>query len=173
MNNSNEWFCLCCRPANPSNINIIFSHRPIMSCVYDADASDWDSASTASRRTLPGSREQFPECIYPSVKEQDEEAVPAAPLTPERSINSHKTMPTTPQQPGPQPQPQPLPRARKMVLQKAESEGGEAHQDQHCRIQNLITNGPFLKSLYRNSSHYFSFFPFSLSFRIRFGARQC
>ncbi|XP_077939067.1 ankyrin repeat domain-containing protein 26 isoform X24 [Gasterosteus aculeatus] len=85
------------------------------------DASDWDSASTASRRTLPGSREQFPECIYPSVKEQDEEAVPAAPLTPERSINSHKTMPTTPQQPGPQPQP--LPRARKMVLQKAESEG--------------------------------------------------
>ncbi|XP_037308238.2 uncharacterized protein si:ch211-272n13.3 isoform X2 [Pungitius pungitius] len=83
------------------------------------DASDWDSASTASRRTLPRSREEFPECIYPSVKEQDEDTAPAAPLTPQRSIYSNKAMPSTPQQPGPQPQP----RARKMGLQKAESEG--------------------------------------------------
>ncbi|XP_068579085.1 ankyrin repeat domain-containing protein 26 isoform X2 [Cebidichthys violaceus] len=90
------------------------------------DASDWDSASTASRRTLPGRRmpspglEEFPECSYPSVKEQDEDIAPAAPLIPQRSIDSDKTMPSTPLQSVPQPQPQP--RARKMVPQKAESE---------------------------------------------------
>ncbi|XP_031724441.1 ankyrin repeat domain-containing protein 26 isoform X2 [Anarrhichthys ocellatus] len=88
------------------------------------DASDWDSASTASRRTLPGRRmpspglEELPECSYPSVKEQDEDIAPAAPLIPQRSINSDKTMPSTPLQPGPQPQP----RVRKMVPQKPDSE---------------------------------------------------
>ncbi|XP_034734638.1 ankyrin repeat domain-containing protein 26 isoform X7 [Etheostoma cragini] len=89
-----------------------------------ADASDWDSASTTSKRTLPSRRmpspgiEEFPECSSPSVKEQDEVIAPAAPLTPQRSINSNKTLPSTPHQPAPQPQP----RARKMVLQKSESE---------------------------------------------------
>ncbi|XP_059190740.1 ankyrin repeat domain-containing protein 26 isoform X1 [Centropristis striata] len=88
------------------------------------DASDWDSASTTSKRTLPGRRmlspglEEFPECSYPSVKEQDEDIVPVAPPTPQRSINSNKTPPSTP----PQPAPQPTPRARKMVLQTPESE---------------------------------------------------
>ncbi|XP_059182466.1 ankyrin repeat domain-containing protein 26-like [Centropristis striata] len=88
------------------------------------DASDWDSASTTSKRTLPGHRmlspglEEFPECSYPSVKEQDEDIVPVAPLTPQRSINYNKTPPSTP----PQPAPQPTPRARKMVLQTPESE---------------------------------------------------
>ncbi|XP_034734639.1 ankyrin repeat domain-containing protein 26 isoform X8 [Etheostoma cragini] len=88
------------------------------------DASDWDSASTTSKRTLPSRRmpspgiEEFPECSSPSVKEQDEVIAPAAPLTPQRSINSNKTLPSTPHQPAPQPQP----RARKMVLQKSESE---------------------------------------------------
>ncbi|XP_039664184.1 LOW QUALITY PROTEIN: ankyrin repeat domain-containing protein 26 [Perca fluviatilis] len=85
-----------------------------------ADASDWDSASTTSKRTLPSRRmpspglEEFPECSSPSVKEQDEVIAPAAPLTPQGSINSNKTLPSTP--------PQPQPRARKMVLQKSESE---------------------------------------------------
>ncbi|KAF1386995.1 hypothetical protein PFLUV_G00100650 [Perca fluviatilis] len=84
------------------------------------DASDWDSASTTSKRTLPSRRmpspglEEFPECSSPSVKEQDEVIAPAAPLTPQGSINSNKTLPSTP--------PQPQPRARKMVLQKSESE---------------------------------------------------
>ncbi|XP_032379301.1 ankyrin repeat domain-containing protein 26 isoform X5 [Etheostoma spectabile] len=89
-----------------------------------ADASDWDSASTTSKRTLPSRRmpspglEEFPECSSPSVKEQKEVIAPAAPLTPQRSMNSNKTLPSTPPQPAPQPQP----RARKMVLQKSESE---------------------------------------------------
>ncbi|XP_042352084.1 ankyrin repeat domain-containing protein 26 isoform X3 [Plectropomus leopardus] len=86
------------------------------------DASDWDSASTTSKRTLPGRRlaspglEEFPECSYPSVKEQDEDVAPAAPPTPQRSISSNKTLPSTPSQPVPQP------RARRMVFQKPESE---------------------------------------------------
>ncbi|XP_028440556.1 ankyrin repeat domain-containing protein 26 [Perca flavescens] len=84
------------------------------------DASDWDSASTTSKRTLPSRRmpspglEEFPECSSPSVKEQDEVIAPSAPMTPQGSINSNKTLPSTP--------PQPQPRARKMVLQKSESE---------------------------------------------------
>ncbi|XP_049929240.1 ankyrin repeat domain-containing protein 26 isoform X11 [Epinephelus moara] len=88
------------------------------------DASDWDSASTASKRTLPGRRlasspgfEEFPECSYPPVKEQDEDVAPAAPLTPQRSISSNKTPP-----PSTLPQPVPQPRARTMVPQKPESE---------------------------------------------------
>ncbi|XP_041651045.1 ankyrin repeat domain-containing protein 26 isoform X7 [Cheilinus undulatus] len=83
------------------------------------DASDWDSASTTSKRTLPGRRmpspgiEEFPECSNPPVKEEDEDVAPEAPLTPQRSINSKEI---------PQPGPHPQPRARKMVLQKPESE---------------------------------------------------
>ncbi|XP_076588911.1 ankyrin repeat domain-containing protein 26 isoform X2 [Chaetodon auriga] len=87
------------------------------------DASDWDSASTTSKRTLPGRRmaspglEEFPECSNPSVKEQDEDTAPAAPLTPQRSILSNKRLGTSPPS-----VPHPQPRARKMVLQKPESE---------------------------------------------------
>ncbi|KAM9352318.1 ankyrin repeat domain-containing protein 26 [Symphorus nematophorus] len=90
------------------------------------DASDWDSASTTSKRTLPGRRiaspglEEFPECSNPSIKEQEEEISPEAALTPQRSIDTSNKLPNTP----PQPVPQPQPRARKMVLQKPESEEG-------------------------------------------------
>ncbi|XP_078113573.1 ankyrin repeat domain-containing protein 26 isoform X2 [Sander vitreus] len=101
------------------------------------DASDWDSASTTSKRTLPSRRmpspglEEFPECSSPSVKEQDEVIAPAAPLTPQRSINSNKTMPSTPPQPAPQPQP----RARKMALQKSESE-----EESDCEPDNVASS---------------------------------
>ncbi|KAK5927659.1 hypothetical protein CgunFtcFv8_012792 [Champsocephalus gunnari] len=87
------------------------------------DASDWDSASTASKRTLPGRRmpspglEESPECTYPP-KEQEENLATAAPPTTPRSINPNKTSPSTP----PQPVPQPQPRAKKMVPAKPESE---------------------------------------------------
>ncbi|XP_034005356.1 ankyrin repeat domain-containing protein 26 isoform X4 [Trematomus bernacchii] len=87
------------------------------------DASDWDSASTASKRTLPGRRmpspglEESPECSYPP-KEQEENLASAAPPTTPRSINPNTTTPSTP----PQPVPQPQPRARKMVPAKPESE---------------------------------------------------
>ncbi|XP_051807841.1 LOW QUALITY PROTEIN: ankyrin repeat domain-containing protein 26 [Acanthochromis polyacanthus] len=88
------------------------------------DASDWDSASTTSKRTLPGRRmtspglEESPEFSNSPVKEQDEDVAPTAPLTPQRSISSDKKLPSTPSRPVPHPQP----RARKTVLQKPESE---------------------------------------------------
>lgn len=98
------------------------------SCVYNTDASDWDSVSTNSKRTLPGRRmaspgREFPECSHPSVKEQDEDNSQTAPLTPQKSINSNKTLPSTP----PQPVPHPQPRARRMVPQKPEGEEGNAY----------------------------------------------
>ncbi|XP_062245647.1 ankyrin repeat domain-containing protein 26 [Platichthys flesus] len=82
------------------------------------DASDWDSASTASKRTLPGRKmtspglDEFPECNHPALKEQDEDVTAAAPLPPQRSISitPHRLLP------------HPQPRARKMVPQKPESE---------------------------------------------------
>ncbi|XP_038561732.1 ankyrin repeat domain-containing protein 26 isoform X7 [Micropterus salmoides] len=88
------------------------------------DASDWDSASTISKRTLPGRRmtspglEEFPECSNQSDKEQDEDVAAAAPLTPQRNITSNNRLPSTP----PQPVPHPQPRARKIVLLKPESD---------------------------------------------------
>lgn len=97
------------------------------SCVYNTDASDWDSASTTSKRTLPGHRmaspgREFPECSQPSVEEQDEDICQIAPVTPQKSINSNKTLPSTP----PQPVPHPQPHARRLVLQKSEGEEGNA-----------------------------------------------
>ncbi|XP_054865220.1 ankyrin repeat domain-containing protein 26 isoform X9 [Amphiprion ocellaris] len=89
-----------------------------------ADASDWDSASTTSKRTLPGRRmtspelEESPKFSNSPVKEQDEDVAPTAALTPQRSISSDKKLPSTPSRSVPHPQP----RARKMVLQKPESE---------------------------------------------------
>uniref|UniRef100_A0A3P8S8R7 CCDC144C-like coiled-coil domain-containing protein n=1 Tax=Amphiprion percula TaxID=161767 RepID=A0A3P8S8R7_AMPPE len=88
------------------------------------DASDWDSASTTSKRTLPGRRmtspelEESPKFSNSPVKEQDEDVAPTAALTPQRSISSDKKLPSTPSRSVPHPQP----RARKMVLQKPESE---------------------------------------------------
>ncbi|XP_042267337.1 ankyrin repeat domain-containing protein 26 isoform X6 [Thunnus maccoyii] len=88
------------------------------------DASDWDTASTTSKRTLPGRRlaspgiEESPECPDPPVKEKEEEDIsPAAPLTPRRSFNLDKKQLSSPQH-----VPHPTPRVRKMVLQKPESE---------------------------------------------------
>ncbi|XP_068595064.1 ankyrin repeat domain-containing protein 26 [Brachionichthys hirsutus] len=84
------------------------------------DASDWDSASTTSKRTLLGQRmsfpglEEFPECSNLSKKVRDEDDVVAPPTTPQRSNNSNKRLLSPPRQP--------VPRARKMVLQKPESE---------------------------------------------------
>ncbi|XP_078139397.1 ankyrin repeat domain-containing protein 26 isoform X2 [Centroberyx gerrardi] len=102
------------------------------------DASDWDSASTTSRRTLPGRRmaspgvEEVPECSTPSIQEQEQEIPAAAPPAPQRSISSDKRMSTlpsphaltshSPPQTLPLPLPHPQPRARKMVPQKPESE---------------------------------------------------
>nr|XP_019934826.1 PREDICTED: ankyrin repeat domain-containing protein 26-like isoform X2 [Paralichthys olivaceus] len=82
------------------------------------DASDWDSASTTSKRTLPGRKmtspglDEFPECINPALNEQDEDVTAAAPPTPQRSISltPHRLLP------------HPQPRARKLVPQKPESE---------------------------------------------------
>ncbi|XP_075998331.1 ankyrin repeat domain-containing protein 26 isoform X8 [Genypterus blacodes] len=86
------------------------------------DASDWDSASTASKRTLPGRRmvspglEEHPECSTPSV--QDEDISPATAPTTHKHMDSGEGLPSTP----PQTVPQPQPRARKMLLPKQESD---------------------------------------------------
>ncbi|CAK6950960.1 ankyrin repeat domain-containing protein 26 [Scomber scombrus] len=88
------------------------------------DASDWDTASTTSKRTLPGRRlaspgiEETPECANPSGTEKEEEVTsPAAPLTPQRSFSLDKKQLSSSQH-----VPHPQPRTRKMVLQKPESE---------------------------------------------------
>lgn len=70
---------------------------------------------------------EFPECFHPSVKEQDEDDAPSAPLTPQEGINSNKSVPSTPPQPAPHPQP----RARKLVAQKPESEDGMTSKQFH------------------------------------------
>ncbi|KAK2842567.1 hypothetical protein Q5P01_012767 [Channa striata] len=87
------------------------------------DASDWDSASTTSKRTLAGLKiaagfEERAEVSNPSFKGQDEDAASETPLTPQRSLSSDKKLPSTTSQDLPHPQP----RARKMMFQKAESE---------------------------------------------------
>ncbi|XP_075326448.1 ankyrin repeat domain-containing protein 26 isoform X1 [Odontesthes bonariensis] len=95
------------------------------------DASDWDSASTTSKKTLPGRRmaspglEEFPERSNSSLKEEEEDAAPAAATTPQRSISADMMLPSTPSKSAPQPQP----RTRKMVLQKPESEEGKCKSD--------------------------------------------
>ncbi|XP_061576840.1 ankyrin repeat domain-containing protein 26-like isoform X9 [Cololabis saira] len=89
-----------------------------------ADASDWDSASTTSKRTLPGRRlaspglEEFPECSNLSANEEEEDAALVAPPTPQRNISSDNKPPSTPSKSAPQPHP----RARTLVIQKPESE---------------------------------------------------
>ncbi|KAM6936992.1 ankyrin repeat domain-containing protein 26 [Xenentodon cancila] len=96
------------------------------------DASDWDSASTTSKRTLPGRKlaspglEEFPECSNLSVNEEKEDAALVAPPTPQRNIGSDKKLPGTPSKSAPQPHP----RARKMVIQKQESEEDDDFRDQ-------------------------------------------
>ncbi|XP_035646254.1 ankyrin repeat domain-containing protein 26 isoform X1 [Oncorhynchus keta] len=100
------------------------------------DASDWDTASTASRRTLPGhgvpspggeelreeasSRSPVP---LPAVQEQEPDALIAERSGPEekRHFLSERSLPlASPRSLTPQTQPQPC--ARKMLLQRTESE---------------------------------------------------
>ncbi|XP_029009233.1 ankyrin repeat domain-containing protein 26 isoform X2 [Betta splendens] len=87
------------------------------------DASDWDSASTASKRTLPGRRlaaspevQTFPQSS--AVKAPEEDINVAAPLTPQGSINPGEIPPSTPSKVTVQPQP----RARMTIRQEPESE---------------------------------------------------
>ncbi|XP_014190825.1 ankyrin repeat domain-containing protein 26 isoform X7 [Haplochromis burtoni] len=89
-----------------------------------ADASDWDSASTASMGALCGHRvaspvvEKIPECSSSSDKDQDKDDVATSALTHQKGISPDKRLPSTPSQAVPQPQP----RTRKTVPQKLESE---------------------------------------------------
>ncbi|XP_039470470.1 ankyrin repeat domain-containing protein 26 isoform X3 [Oreochromis aureus] len=88
------------------------------------DASDWDSASTASMGALSGHRvaspvvKKIPECSSSSDKDQEKDDVTTATLTHQKSISPDKTLPITHSQSVPQPQP----RTRKTVPQKLESE---------------------------------------------------
>ncbi|XP_065327394.1 ankyrin repeat domain-containing protein 26 isoform X5 [Pelmatolapia mariae] len=88
------------------------------------DASDWDSASTASMGALSGHRvaspvvEKIPECSSSSDKDQDKDDVATATLTHQKSISPDKRLPSTPSRAVPQPQP----RTQKTGPQKLESE---------------------------------------------------
>lgn len=90
------------------------------------DASDWDSASTASKRTLSSRRlaspgGELPECSRPSFQEEEqqkEEDPSTARLTPQKSHDSPEA--------SPQHAVHPQPRARKLLLlHKPESEEGQ------------------------------------------------
>ncbi|XP_068169266.1 ankyrin repeat domain-containing protein 26-like isoform X10 [Antennarius striatus] len=84
------------------------------------DASDWDSASTTSKRTLPGCRmaspglEEFPERSDPSEEAQDKDDVVSPPTKPQRSTSTTQRLLS--------PLRQPAPRVRKTAPQKPESE---------------------------------------------------
>ncbi|KAM9754143.1 ankyrin repeat domain-containing protein 26 isoform 9-T12 [Menidia menidia] len=97
------------------------------------DASDWDTASTTSKRTLPGRRmaspglEDFPEGSNSSLRERKEDAAAAAPTTLPRSVSPDVTLPSSPSKAAPQPQP----RTRKMVTQKPESEEESEREPHH------------------------------------------
>ncbi|XP_035988419.1 ankyrin repeat domain-containing protein 26 isoform X3 [Fundulus heteroclitus] len=88
------------------------------------DGSDWDSASTVSKRTLPGWKmpsfgfEEFQEDGNPSGSAQKEEPALPPPSTPQRSLSSGTSQPSTPSKSAPQPQP----RARKTILQQPDSQ---------------------------------------------------
>ncbi|CAB1323667.1 unnamed protein product, partial [Coregonus sp. 'balchen'] len=108
------------------------------------DASDWDTASTASRRTLPGHRGPSPSgeelreeassrspILLPAVQEQEPDipdtdtAAIAERGGPKEQIHSLSDRPlplASPRSLTPQTQLQPQPRARKMLLQRTESE---------------------------------------------------
>ncbi|XP_076742152.1 ankyrin repeat domain-containing protein 26 isoform X4 [Maylandia zebra] len=89
-----------------------------------ADASDWDSASTASMGAQCGHGvaspvvEKIPECSSSSDKDQDKDDVATAALTHQKGISPDERLPRTPSQAVPKPQP----RTRKTVPQKLESE---------------------------------------------------
>ncbi|KAK0133972.1 Ankyrin repeat domain-containing protein 7 [Merluccius polli] len=111
-------------------------------CVPTPDASDWDSTSTASRRTLPGRRVPSPGPHAPFTPAQPQ-SPDTNPLVPQKfAVSASRTSPPSPlarnppslvqpqTQPEPQaqpepktqPQPQPQPRARKMLPQKLDSD---------------------------------------------------
>ncbi|XP_063335325.1 ankyrin repeat domain-containing protein 26 isoform X2 [Pelmatolapia mariae] len=102
--------------------SFIFLIKPFKA--QKADASDWDSASTASMGALSGHRvaspvvEKIPECSSSSDKDQDKDDVATATLTHQKSISPDKRLPSTPSRAVPQPQP----RTQKTGPQKLESE---------------------------------------------------
>ncbi|XP_062316977.1 ankyrin repeat domain-containing protein 26 [Osmerus eperlanus] len=105
-----------------------------------ADASDWDTASTTSRRTLPGRRvpspgaEQLPEAFpvpLPEAQEQDAPPVPPPGQRSSRNSGGRSSPADTPPLPIPRSStprspglslPCPQPRVRKTLPQRAESE---------------------------------------------------
>lgn len=91
--------------------------------MYNTDESDWDSDSASCQRSSPGQRMASPgledqNCSNSSVKEEDEEDFPDAPV-PSQSIIGNKTSKSSPPAPCPQPSP------RKMVLKKKETVTGK------------------------------------------------
>ncbi|XP_037539680.1 ankyrin repeat domain-containing protein 26, partial [Nematolebias whitei] len=89
------------------------------------DASDWDLASTTSKRTLPEHRivssglEEFPEHSNVPGNEQEGDDAPAGLSTSQRrSSSSDKILLSAPSKSAPHPQPQ----TKKMVLQKHNSD---------------------------------------------------
>ncbi|XP_047246190.1 ankyrin repeat domain-containing protein 26 isoform X5 [Girardinichthys multiradiatus] len=99
------------------------------------DGSDWDSASTISKRTIPGRKmpssglEEFQEDGNSSGSEQKADPALPTPSTPQRSISSGKSVPNTASKSAPQPQP----RARKMILQKPDSEEESDREPENIR----------------------------------------
>ncbi|XP_072292130.1 ankyrin repeat domain-containing protein 26 [Eucyclogobius newberryi] len=109
-----------------------------------ADASDWDSASTTSKHTLPGGRrmpspgiQEFPESPEPPKKEA---VTKAAPVTPQRSFNSRSPSTTSASAPHPQP------RARKMATPKSESQD-ESDWDSDRQSENHMMEAVYRQAL--------------------------
>ncbi|KAK5613050.1 hypothetical protein CRENBAI_002569 [Crenichthys baileyi] len=114
------------------------------------DGSDWDSASTISKRTtMPGRKmpssglEEFQEDCNSSGSEQKADPVLPTPSTPQRSVSSGKSVPSTPSKSAPQPQP----RARKMILQKPDSEEESDREPENRCSQETSPSDSQLQSL--------------------------
>lgn len=119
------------------------------------DASDWDSASTTSKRTLPGRRipspgiEEFPESSDLLKKEQDADITATAPVTPQRSFNSKSPSTTS--------MPHPQPRARKTTPQKSETQeesdwDSDKQSDNHMLINQQALEEPDSQDLSSKSA---------------------
>ncbi|XP_033824169.1 ankyrin repeat domain-containing protein 26 [Periophthalmus magnuspinnatus] len=109
-----------------------------------ADASDWDSASTTSKQTLPGGRrmpspgiEEFPESPEPP---KTVEVSKAALVTPQRSFNSKSASTASASAPNPQP------RARKMTPRKSESQE-ESDWDSDRQSENHMMEAVYQQAL--------------------------
>lgn len=151
------------RPFTLSNIvfMLLFSH--IQFFVWP-DASDWDSASTTSKRTLPGRRivshglEEFPEHSSEPGNEQEGDDTPAGLSTPQTtSSGSNKKLQSTPSKSAPYPQAQ----TKKMVLQKQNSDKGK---DAPCSLVVQYVHNTEDKGIVHNV-----YFLYVSSFRIQLG----